>query len=188
MSVSTEASGRTFAGNSPNMGKRVWVHNSAVILGDLTLGDDVSIWPQVSIRADVNSVRVGARTNIQDGCVLHVSHKSEESPQGWPLDIGEDVTIGHSAVVHGCTVSDRVLIGMGAIVMDGVVVETEVVIAAGALVTPGKVLRSHYLYAGSPAREVRPLKDSEIAHFRDSAAHYKELKDRYLADSGQQTA
>lgn len=96
-----------------------------------------------------------------------------------------DVTIGHNAVVHGCTVADRVLIGMGAILMDGVVVESEVVIAAGALVTPGKVLRSHYLYAGSPAREVRPLKDSEIAHFCDSAAHYKALKDQYLTDSGQ---
>ena len=120
---------------------------------------------------------------IQDGTVLHVTHDGPYNPGGFPLHIGEDVTIGHRALLHGCTVGDRVLVGMGAIIMDNVTVEDEVMIAAGALVTPGKRLRSHTLYAGSPAREVRPLTEQEIQFLPYSAQGYVSLKQRYLDDS-----
>ena len=144
------------------------------------MGDDTSVWPQVSIRADVNSIYVGDRTSVQDGCVLHVTHKSDQRPDGWPLKIGSDVTIGHKAILHGCTVGDRVLVGMGAILMDGVCVESDVVIAAGALVTPGKQLSSGKLYAGSPAREMLSLSEAEMAYFTYSAQNYVRLKNQYL--------
>ena len=114
---------------------------SAVVMGDVALGDDVSVWPHAAMRGDVQVIRIGARTNIQDGTVLHVTHDGPYNPGGFPLHIGEDVTVGHRALLHGCTVGNRVLIGMGAIIMDAVVVEDDVMIAAGALVTPGKRLR-----------------------------------------------
>jgi carbonic anhydrase/acetyltransferase-like protein (isoleucine patch superfamily) len=163
------------------VGERVLIDPSAVVMGDVVLGDDVSVWPQVSIRGDMHRIRVGARTSVQDGCVLHITHAGPYNPDGWPLEIGCDVTIGHGAILHGCTVGDRVLIGMGATVMDGAVVEEEVVIAAGALVTSGKRLRSGYLYAGSPAREMRALRQEEIEYFCYSAGNYVDLKDRHLA-------
>ena len=173
---------RSFDGKNPAIGQRVLVDPSAVVLGDVTLEDDVSVWPQVSIRGDMHRIRVGARTSVQDGCVLHITHAGPYNPQGWPLDIGSDVTIGHNATLHGCTIGDRVLVGMGATVMDGAVIEHDVVIAAGALVTPGKRLRSGYLYAGSPAREMRQLSEGEMAYFTYSANNYVKLKDRHIAE------
>ncbi|HEY6130581.1 MAG TPA: gamma carbonic anhydrase family protein [Halioglobus sp.] len=173
---------RSFQGNSPRIGQRVLIDPSAVVLGQVTLGDDVSIWPQVAIRGDMHRISVGARTSVQDGSVLHITHAGPFNPEGWPLVIGCDVTIGHRATLHGCTVGDRVLVGMSATVMDGVVVEDDVVIAAGALITPGKRLRSGYLYAGSPAREVRPLSDKELAYFTYSAANYVKLKDQHIVE------
>lgn len=173
---------RHFEGEFPRLGERVYVDPSAVVLGAVTLGDDVSVWPQATIRGDMHSIRVGDRTSIQDGCVLHITHAGPYNRDGWPLVIGDEVTVGHNATLHGCTVGNRVLVGMGAIVMDGAVVEDEVIIAAGALVTPGKRLASGYLYAGSPARQVRSLSDEEIGYFSYSAANYAALKDRYLAD------
>lgn len=172
---------RHFEGKLPQLGERVYVDPSAVVLGAVTLGDDVSVWPQATIRGDMHSISVGNRTSIQDGCVLHITHAGPYNPDGWPLVIGDEATVGHNATLHGCTVGNRVLVGMGAIVMDGAVVEDEVVIAAGALVTPGKRLASGYLYAGSPARQVRSLSDKEINYFSYSAANYAALKDRYLA-------
>ena len=168
----------------PQLGQRVYVDTSAVVVGDVVLGDDVSVWPQVAIRGDMHAIRIGPRTSVQDGCVLHITHAGPYNPDGWPLTIGADVTIGHNATLHGCTIGDRVLIGMGAIVMDGAVVEEEVVIAAGALVTPGKTLRSGYLYAGSPAREMRPLSETEQTYFLYSAENYVSLKNRYLNGTG----
>lgn len=178
----TGTSLRSFRGQRPKLGERVLIDPSAVVLGDVELGDDVSVWPQASVRGDMHRIRVGARTSIQDGCVLHITHAGPYNPDGWPLLIGEDVTIGHNATLHGCTVGNRVLVGMGATVMDGAVVEDEVVIAAGALVTPGKQLRSGYLYAGSPAREVRPLSDGERDYFCYSASNYVQLKEQHLAE------
>jgi carbonic anhydrase/acetyltransferase-like protein (isoleucine patch superfamily) len=173
---------RCFAGKAPDLGQRVLIDPSAVVLGDVVLGDDVSVWPQVAIRGDMHRIRIGARTSVQDGCVLHITHAGPFNPDGWPLHIGCDVTIGHNATLHGCTIGDRVLVGMCATVMDGAVVEEDVVIAAGALVTPGKHLRSGYLYAGSPARELRPLNDKEMAYFCYVAGNYVELKDQHIAE------
>ena len=172
---------RSFDGKSPVLGERVLIDPSAVVLGDVRLGDDVSIWPQVAIRGDVHSISVGARSSIQDGTVLHVTHAGPYNPEGWPLQIGGEVTVGHKAMLHGCTVGDRVLIGMGAIVMDGAVIDHDVVLAAGALVTPGKRLRSGFLYAGSPAREMRELSPREMDYFHYVANNYVKLKDQHIA-------
>jgi len=177
----TRTSLRSFQGSSPDIGRRVLIDPSAVVLGQVALEDDVSVWPQVAIRGDVHHIRVGARTSIQDGSVLHITHAGPYNPAGWPLVIGCDVTIGHRATLHGCTVGNRVLVGMSATVMDGAVVEDDVVIAAGALITPGKHLRSGYLYAGSPAREVRVLSDKELDYFTYSANNYVRLKDLHIA-------
>jgi carbonic anhydrase/acetyltransferase-like protein (isoleucine patch superfamily) len=173
---------RSFGGHSPAIGARVLIDPSAVVIGDVALADDASVWPQVAIRGDMHRIRVGARTSVQDGCVLHITHSGPFNPDGWPLEIGNDVTIGHNATLHGCKVGDRVLVGMGATIMDGAVVEDDVIIAAGALVTPGKHLRSGYLYAGSPAREVRALSEKEMAYFCYSASNYVKLKDRHIAE------
>jgi carbonic anhydrase/acetyltransferase-like protein (isoleucine patch superfamily) len=173
---------RSFQGHSPLLGERVFIDPSAVVLGQVTLGDDVSVWPHVAIRGDMHRISVGARTSVQDGSVLHITHAGPFNSDGWPLQIGCDVTIGHRAVLHGCSVGDRVLVGMSSTVMDGVVIEDEVVVAAGALVTPGKCLRSGFLYAGSPAREVRRLSDKELAYFTYSANNYVKLKNQHLAE------
>jgi len=175
---------RDFGGHSPALGERVFIDPSAVVLGDVTLGDDVSVWPQVAVRADMHKIRIGARTSVQDGCVLHITHAGPFNEGGWPLIIGEDVTIGHNATLHGCTLGNRVLVGMGATVMDGVVVEDDVVIAAGALVTPGKKLRSGFLYGGSPAREMRSLSSGEMDYFCYSAGNYVKLKNQHIAQQG----
>jgi carbonic anhydrase/acetyltransferase-like protein (isoleucine patch superfamily) len=174
---------REALGVTPNLGARVLIDPTAVVMGDVWLGDDASVWPHVAMRGDVQIIRIGARTNIQDGTVLHVTHEGPYNPDGYPLHIGDDVTVGHRALLHGCTVGHRVLVGMGAIVMDKVVVEDEVMIAAGSLVTPGKRLRSGHLYAGSPAREVRALSESEQRFLQYSADGYVSLKQRYLDSS-----
>jgi carbonic anhydrase/acetyltransferase-like protein (isoleucine patch superfamily) len=173
---------RRFRGKSPALGERVLIDPSAVVLGDVTLGDDVSVWPQACVRGDMHYIRVGPRTSIQDGCVLHITHAGPYNPDGWPLVIGEEVTIGHSVTLHGCTLGSRILVGMGSVIMDGAVIEDEVVIAAGTLVTPGKRLRSGHLYGGSPVREMRALRQSEHEFFTYSAANYVRLKDQHLSE------
>jgi len=178
----TSTSLRSFRGSTPTIGLRVLIDPSAVVLGDVTLEEDVSIWPQVAIRGDMHRIRVGARSSVQDGCVLHITHAGPYNPDGWPLDIGCDVTIGHNATLHGCTIGDRVLVGMSATVMDGAVIENDVVIAAGSLVTPGKRLRSGFLYAGSPAREMRELSEKEMSYFLYSANNYVNLKDQHIEE------
>lgn len=127
-----EANVREGLGITPKLGKAVMIDPTAVVMGDVCLGDDVSVWPHAAMRGDVQIIRIGARTNIQDGTVLHVTHDGPYNPAGFPLHIGEDVTVGHRALLHGCTVGNRVLVGMGAIIMDAVVVEDDVMIAAGA--------------------------------------------------------
>jgi carbonic anhydrase/acetyltransferase-like protein (isoleucine patch superfamily) len=174
---------RSFQGITPVLGDRIYIDQSAVILGDITLADDVSIWPLVAARGDVNTITIGARTNIQDGSVLHVTRKSEHNPNGIPLIIGADVTVGHKCMLHGCTLGDRILVGMGAIIMDGAVIESDVFIGAGALVPPNKTLTSGYLYVGNPVKQVRPLKDSEAAFLKKSAINYVELKNDYLNET-----
>lgn len=171
---------RSYKGIQPQVGDRVYIDSSAVLVGDITLGDDASVWPLVAARGDVNHIRIGARSNIQDGSVLHVTHKNAENPQGYPLIIGDDVTVGHKVMLHGCTIGDRVLVGMGAIVLDGVVIQDEVMVGAGSLVPPGKTLESGYLYVGSPVKQARPLTDKERAFLQKSADNYVQNKDDYL--------
>ncbi|NIF24646.1 gamma carbonic anhydrase family protein [Candidatus Pantoea multigeneris] len=176
---------RTYKLKSPQCGQRVMVDPASVVVGDVILADDVSIWPLVAIRGDVNQVRIGARTNIQDGSVLHVTHKSASNPAGFPLVIGEEVTVGHKAMLHGCTIGNRVLVGMGTIILDGVVVEEDVMIGAGSLVPPGKTLVSGYLYLGSPVKQIRPLTADELEGLRYSANNYVGWKNDYLAEPSQ---
>ncbi|WP_188152012.1 gamma carbonic anhydrase family protein [Teredinibacter waterburyi] len=173
---------RPFRGVSPSLGVEVFVDPSAVVIGDATLGDDVSVWPCAVIRGDMHSIQIGARTSVQDNAVLHITHASDYNPAGYPLVIGDDVTIGHGACLHGCRIGSRVLIGIGATVLDGAVVEDEVMIGAGSLVPPGKRLESGYLYVGSPVKQARPLKDSEKAFFSYSAQNYVALKNEYLRE------
>ena len=171
---------RTHKGYTPHFGERVWVDPSAVVIGDVKTGDDVSIWPMTVVRGDMHQIRIGDRCSVQDGTVLHITHASDYNPGGWPLIIGDDVTIGHKALLHGCTVGNRVLVGMGCIIMDGAVVEDEVIVAAGCLVPPGKTLESGHLYVGSPCKKARALTDNERSFFKYPAANYARLKDEYL--------
>lgn len=174
---------RRFADHTPQLGERVFVDPSAVVLGDVQLGEDCSVWPATVIRGDMHRIRIGARTSVQDGSVLHITHAGPFNPDGYPLIIGDDVTIGHKVLLHGCTLGSRILVGMGSIVMDGAVIEDEVILGAGSLVPANKVLRSGYLYMGSPAREVRALSEREKAFFTYTAGNYVRLKDQYLHGS-----
>lgn len=176
---------RPYKNHFPQTGDRVMIDSSSVVVGDVQLADDVSIWPLVAIRGDVNKVVIGKRSNIQDGSVLHVTHKSTSNPEGYPLVIGEDVTVGHKAMLHGCTIGDRVLVGMGSILLDGVIVEEDVMIGAGSLVPPGKRLESGYLYLGSPVKQIRPLSEAEIAGLLYSSNNYVGWKNEYLAQESQ---
>ena len=169
----------------PVIGDRVMIDDSSVIVGDVRLADDVSIWPLVAARGDVNYIQIGARTNIQDGSVLHVTHKSAKNPEGNPLIVGEDVTVGHKVMLHGCTIGNRVLVGMGSILLDGVVVEDDVMIGAGSLVSQHKRLESGYLYLGSPVKQIRPLKEAELEGLRYSANNYVKWKNDYLDQDNQ---
>jgi carbonic anhydrase/acetyltransferase-like protein (isoleucine patch superfamily) len=171
---------RSYKGINPQIGDCVYIDSSSVIVGDVRIGDDSSIWPIVAARGDVNYIEIGQRSNVQDGSVLHVTHKNVENPDGYPLIIGNDVTIGHKVMLHGCVIGDRVLVGMGAIVLDGVVVESDVMIGAGSLVPPKKRLESGYLYVGSPVKQVRPLNDKERAFLQKSADNYVATKNDYL--------
>lgn len=174
---------REFNGSQPTLGKNVYLDQQATVIGDVTLADEVSIWPGVVIRGDVNSITVGARSNVQDNSVCHVEHKSDFNPEGHPLIIGDDVTIGHKVMLHGCHIGDRCIIGMGSIILDGAVIEPEVLLGAGSLVPQNKVLESGYLYLGSPVKQVRKLTQDEINYFTYSAMHYVKLKNQYLKDS-----
>lgn len=172
-----------FENSQPLIAENVFIHDSAVVIGKVTLGADVSVWPCTVIRGDVEQITIGAGTNIQDGAVLHVSHASPFSPVGQPLCVGEHVTIGHRAVLHACRVGSFCLIGIGAIVLDGAELEDFIILGAGALVPPGKKLKGGYLYVGTPAKEARALTESEFDFLRYSAKHYIALKDQYLAQA-----
>jgi carbonic anhydrase/acetyltransferase-like protein (isoleucine patch superfamily) len=172
---------RKFEKTTPRIASSAYVDDTALVIGDVTLQEDVSLWPKVVARGDVNSIYIGARTNIQDGTILHVSHDSEFAAGGFALHIGADITVGHQAILHGCTVEDRCLIGMAATVMDGAVVQSGAIVGAGSLVPPGRTLQGGYLWVGSPARQARPLRPEEEGFLDYSAAHYVELKNRHMA-------
>lgn len=173
---------RTYQNLTPALGERAFVDRSAVVIGDVEIGADSSIWPLTVIRGDMHRIRIGQRTSVQDGCVLHITHAGPFNPEGFPLLIGDDVTIAHKVMLHGCTVGSRILIGMGSIVMDGAVIEDEVIVGAGSLVPPGKTLESGFLYVGSPVKQARALTDKERAFFTYSAANYVKLKDLHMAE------
>lgn len=173
---------REFNGALPKIGHSTYIDDSAVVIGKVSIGDNVSIWPTTVVRGDVESITIGNGTNVQDGSVLHVTHYGKFTDRGYPLTIGTGVTIGHRAIVHACTIGDYCLIGMGAIIMDDAVLEDYVMLGAGALVPSGKRLNSGHLYVGAPAKLIRPLTDSEREFLVYSSQHYIQLKDSYLAN------
>jgi len=171
---------RPFAGQRPKIGKRVWIDPDATVLGQVTLGDDASVWPRAVVRGDVNRIVIGERSNVQDGVICHVTHDGPYTPGGLALLLGNDTTVGHGAVLHACLIGDRCLIGMAAIVLDGAQIEDDVLLAAGSLVGPGKRLVAGHLYRGRPAAKVRALDPAELDMLRYSADHYVRLKNQYL--------
>ena len=173
---------RPYRDRFPTLGQRAYVDPAASVIGDVELGEDASLWPGTIVRGDVNFIRIGARTNVQDGSVIHVSHDGPHAKLGgFATRIGSDVTIGHKAVIHACTIEDAVLVGMGAIVLDGAVVKKHGFVGAGALIAPGKVVGEGELWLGNPGKKVRMLSNAEIEALTYSAQHYVRLKDHYLA-------
>jgi carbonic anhydrase/acetyltransferase-like protein (isoleucine patch superfamily) len=170
---------RVFENLTPRIASTAFVDPTALVIGDVEVGADASLWPMVVARGDIQSIRIGARTNIQDGSILHVTHDGPLSPGGHALRIGDDVTVGHRVILHGCTIGDLCLIGMGSVLMDGARLEPRVILGAGSLVTPGKVLEGDYLWLGSPVRRVRPLRAEELAYLAYSSTHYVDLKTRH---------
>jgi carbonic anhydrase/acetyltransferase-like protein (isoleucine patch superfamily) len=175
---------RPFEECKPLIHPTAYVDETALVIGDVEIGQDSSIWPMSVVRGDIQSIRIGARTSIQDGTIIHVTHDSRFCPGGQPTVIGNDVTVGHKVILHACTIESFCLIGMGAIIMDKAVVQSRVTIGAGSVVPPGKVLESGFLYVGSPIRQVRPLTERELEFLEYSAQNYRRLKDRYRAMSG----
>ena len=171
---------RTYKNILPSLGKRTYLDETSVLVGDVICDEDVSIWPLVAARGDVNHIRIGARTNIQDGTILHVTRKSTKNPDGYPLIIGEDVTVGHKCMLHGCTVGNRILIGMGAIIMDGANIGENCLVGAGALIPPGKTYPAGSLIKGSPAKAVRDLNEEELKFLKTSVDYYLEYKSNYV--------
>ena len=173
---------RSFKGVSPKLGKRVYIDPAAIVIGNVHLDDDCSIWPGAVIRGDMHKIKIGVRCNIQDNAVLHITHASEYNPDGWPLTMGSDVIVGHSAVLHGCTLGSKILIGNGAILNDGVIAEDHVMVGAGCMVPPKKILESGFVYVGNPCRVLRPISDKEKEFLTYSPNNYVKLKNIYLGE------
>ena len=171
----------SYLDTTPVLGERVYLHSSCQVIGDVTIGDDSSVWCNTVLRGDVNRIVIGRGSNVQDLTMCHVSHKTPDKPEGSPLIVGDYVTVGHSVILHGCTIGNECLIGMGSIIMDDVVIPDRVMIGAGSLLSPGKMLQSGMLYMGRPAKAVRALTDNEIAYLRYSAEHYMRVKSNYLS-------
>ena len=171
---------RPFKDQHPDIHPSVMVDEQCTVIGDVSIGADSSVWPHASIRGDVQSIRIGERTSIQDGCSLHVTHRGPYTGEGAALHIGNDVTVGHNATLLGCTIGNNVLIGMGSTVLDKAIVEDQVMLGAGSLVPPGKTLESGFLYAGSPAKQRRPLTEKELDLLAYMANNYVNLKNTYL--------
>ncbi len=173
---------RAFENHSPKLGNKVFIDPTALVLGQVTIGDDSSIWPMATVRGDVHSISIGARTSVQDGSVLHVTHAGPYNPEGHKLVIGDNVTIGHKAMIHGCIIENNCLIGMGAVIMDDAIIHSDIILGANSLVPPGRKLEGGFLWVGSPAKKIRPLTNEEKNFFEYSANNYVKLKDRHLAE------
>lgn len=171
---------RSFANITPHIDASAFVDETALVIGDVEIGEDSSIWPYTVVRGDVNQIRIGARTNIQDQSTLHVTHKSHYNPDGVACLIGDDVTVGHQVVLHACHVESKCLIGMGSILMDNVQVGEFTLVGAGSLVTENSVLEGGYLWVGRPARRVRALSDEEREYILYSAQNYVRLAQRHM--------
>ena len=180
----TPLSIRAHKGLKPQLGKDVFIDPAAVVSGDVIIGDDSSIWPSTVVRGDMLQIRIGARTSIQDGSVIHTTHDGPFNPGGCSTTVGDDVTVGHSVTLHGCSIGDRVLVGIGSLVLDNAVVASDVMIGAGTLVPPGKKLESGFLYIGSPCRQARHLTEKEMGYFIYTAGHYVKLKNEHLIELG----
>lgn len=174
---------RAHAGKHPQVDTTAFIDATAVVIGDVTIGKNSSVWPMAVVRGDMHKINIGERSSIQDGAILHITHASDFNPEGFPLTIGSDVTIAHQVCLHGCTIHDEVLIGIGTKVMDGAVIESQVMVGAGSLVPPGKRLESGYVYMGSPVKKVRPISEKERQFFKYTAANYAKLKDQYLLEA-----
>ncbi|NOX92185.1 MAG: gamma carbonic anhydrase family protein [Gammaproteobacteria bacterium] len=174
---------RTYQNITPTIDDSVFIDDTALVIGDVTLGTDSSIWPMTVVRGDVNKIRIGKRSNIQDSSVIHVTHPHTDMPEGYAVSIGDNVTVGHKVILHGCTVGDHCLVGMGSTIMDGAVLEAFVLLGAGSLVSPGKVLEGGHLWLGSPVRKVRPLSEEERKWIEYSAQHYVDLKNDHMEDN-----
>ncbi|MCX7544547.1 gamma carbonic anhydrase family protein [Marinicella gelatinilytica] len=172
---------RSFSDHQPKLGERVFIDSTAVVIGQVDLADDVSVWPMTVIRGDVNSIRIGAQSNIQDNCVLHVTHVGPYTADGGALNMGDMVTVGHGAILHACTIGDSCLVGMGARILDKAVMQPYSMLGAGSLLTPGKVIPSGELWVGNPAVKLRDLSTEEKQSLDYSASHYVKLKDQYLS-------
>src|SRR3989339_1010049 len=170
----------SYLNTTPTLGEKVFLHPSCQVIGDVTIGVDSSVWCNTVLRGDVNRIVIGRGSNVQDLTMGHVSHSTSDKPEGSPLLIGDYVTVGHSAILHGCTIGNECLIGMGAVILDDAIIPDRVMIGAGSLIPPGKVLESGMLYVGRPAKAVRALTPEEIAYLMYSAENYIQLKDVYL--------
>lgn len=170
---------RPYLDTAPQIDASCYIDDLSVVIGDVVLAENVSVWPFAVIRGDVNHIHIGKNSNVQDHSMLHVSHKKADKPEGSPLIIGEDVTVGHHVKLHGCTIGNRVLVGIGTIILDDVIVEDDVMIGAGSLVPPNKRLESGYLYVGSPVKQIRKLTEKELAFLPYSAQNYVKVSGNY---------
>ncbi|TCM67727.1 carbonic anhydrase/acetyltransferase-like protein (isoleucine patch superfamily) [Acinetobacter calcoaceticus] len=171
---------RSYLEHHPKIDSTCYIDDLAVVIGQISMAENVSVWPFAVIRADVNSIQIGRNSNVQDHCMLHVSHKNDKKPNGSPLIIGEDVTVGHHVTLHGCQIGNRVLVGISSIILDDAIIEDDVMIGAGSLVPPRKRLESGYLYVGSPVKRIRALTDEEKAFLPYSARHYVKVAQQHL--------
>lgn len=171
---------RTFSGYQPIIAQDVYIDEDATVIGDVKIGKDSSVWPRAVLRGDMHTISIGERTSIQDCTVCHITHKSELNPDGFQLTVGNYVTVGHNVCLHGCTIEDNCIIGIGATILDGAVIESDTILAAGAIVPPGKVLEKGYLWMGAPAVRKRELSDADIEFIKYSANNYVKLKNQYL--------
>jgi carbonic anhydrase/acetyltransferase-like protein (isoleucine patch superfamily) len=172
---------RTLKGKHPDIHPSAYIDESALVIGDVRIGEDASVWPMAVIRGDVHRIEIGAQTNIQDGCILHVTHDSDFNPGGSPLIVGSGVTMGHNVVLHACTLEDFCLIGIGSVILDGAVIRARAMVGAGTLVPSGKELDGGFLWVGRPVKRIRALEAKEMAYLEYTATNYVRLKNSYRA-------